>query len=102
MSWNRFEPFGRRDVQSLFLGALDDPLRNRVFGIAFDRRCNTKGISRAQAPICRHVDDAELAAREGACLVENHCCEVSRFLETSSVADEKPRLGAERGGDCRY
>ena len=35
---NRLELFGLRDAQRLLFGALDDPLGDRVFRVAFDRR----------------------------------------------------------------
>ena len=102
MSWNRLELVGLRDAQRLLLGALDDPLRNRVLGIAFDRRRNTKRVVRAQAPVRGDVDDSELTARQRAGLVEHHGGQVARLLETAAIANEQSRLRAQTGGDGRH
>ena len=102
MSGNRLELVSLRDAQCLLLGALDDPLRNRVLGIAFDRRRNPKRVVRAQAPVRGDVDDPELTPRQRAGLVEDHRREVARLLETASIADEQSRLRAETGGDGRH
>ena len=99
---NRLEPVGLRHAQRLLLGALDDPLRNRVLGIAFDRRRDPKRVVRSQAPVRDHVDDPELTPCQGAGLVEHHGGEVARLLETASIADEQSRLRAETGGDGRH
>jgi hypothetical protein len=46
MSGNRLELVSLRDAQILLLGALDDALRNRVLGIAFDCCRNPKCLVR--------------------------------------------------------
>ena len=71
MSGNRLELVGLRDAQMLLLSALDDSLRDRMLGIAFDRRRNPKRLVRAQASIRGDVDDPELTPRQRAGLVED-------------------------------
>ena len=102
MSRNRLEPVSLRHAQCLLLRAVDNPLRNRVLGITFDRRRNPKRLVRTQASIRGDVDDPELAPRQGAGLVEDHRSEVPRLLEATAIADEQSRLCTETGGDGRH
>ena len=88
--------------QRLLLRARDDPLRDRVLRIAFDRRRNPKRLVRTQASVRGDVDHPELTPRQGASLVEHHRGEVARLLETTAIADEQSRLCAETRRDGRH
>src|SRR4030095_3850511 len=102
MAGNRLELVSLRDAQILLLSALDDSLRDRMLGIAFDRRRNPKRLVRTQASVRGDVDDPELTPCKGASLVEDHGGEIARFLDTTSIADEQSGLCAETGGDGRH
>ena len=91
---NRLKRVGARDREPTLLCALDDALRDRVFRIVFDGRCQRECILLSEAVGRGDLHDPKLAAGQRSGLIEEHGCHIARLLEPAAVAYEKPALSA--------
>ena len=86
-------------VEPALARARHDGPRDRVLGVLLDRGGEPERVRLGRAAGRAHADDAMLAERERAGLVEDDRGEEARLLEPAPVAHQQPVARAERGRD---
>ncbi len=77
----------------------DDAVRDRMFGLAFSRRCERQLGTLVSIAEQDDIADPEPAFGQSTGLVEHDGVEIARPLERGAVADEETVTGAQRGAD---